>query len=229
MTQRRRVRALHLASCCTLHTYSIGCTASQRNNIVTIHHTSAVNKTSGSFCHPRSSSPATLILSPSCSSFFHPLLLFYYLFLLHSRSFLCVSASLWRSFSLPDSHSNHVFATSAYLFDFFFPPILPIAHPLPIPSPFFARLIFSPLAQPTNHPPTRIFFLSAFPPRSTSIRFPLCAVRPPPSPSHSLSLSLSLSLARALVSRVYAGVEKKHPRHEPRRLTFCAFVGHRRY
>lgn len=40
---------------CTLHTYSIGRGASQRNNIATIHHTSAVNKTSASSCHPRDS------------------------------------------------------------------------------------------------------------------------------------------------------------------------------
>lgn len=43
---------LHLATC-TLHTYSIGRAASQRNNIATIHHTSAVNKTSAGSWLPR--------------------------------------------------------------------------------------------------------------------------------------------------------------------------------
>lgn len=73
MTRLRRVRALHLAPC-TLHTYLIGCAASQRNNIATIHHTSAVNKTSGSFCHPRApsrrSSRRALTLSPWSFHFF---------------------------------------------------------------------------------------------------------------------------------------------------------------
>lgn len=221
MTQRRRVRALHLASCCTLHTYSIGCTASQRNNIVTIHHTSAVNKTSGSFCHPRSSSLAALTLSPSSSSPppFPFLFTIYSLSLLYSRSLLRVSPVSPRSFSLPDSHSNHVFATSAYLFDFFFPPVLPTALS-PSRRPFL-RVSFSLLLpnQPPTHPPV-YFFYQPFRPRSTSIRFPpLCC------PSFPLSLSFSF----ALVSRVYAGIGKKHPRHESRRLTFCTFVGHRRY
>lgn len=48
----RRGNAVHLAPC-TLRTYSIGRAASQRNNIATIHHTDAVNKTSASSCHPR--------------------------------------------------------------------------------------------------------------------------------------------------------------------------------
>lgn len=220
MTQRRRVRALHLASCCTLHTYSIGCTASQRNNIVTIHHTSAVNKTSGSFCHPRSSSLAALTLSPSSSSPspFPFLFTIYSLSLLYSRSPLRVSRLSPRSFSLPDSHSNHVFATSAYLFDFFFPPVLPaVLSPSRRP---FLRVSFSLLLP--NQPPTHPYIFSI----SLSAPVP----RPSVFPSVlSIVPSLSLSFSFALVSRVYAGIGKKHPRHESRRLTFCSFVGHRRY
>lgn len=219
MTQRRRVRALHLASCCTLHTYSIGCTASQRNNIVTIHHTSAVNKTSGSFCHPRSSSLAALTLSPSSSS--PPLSFsFYYLFpfpLIFALASPCLP-------SLGDPFLSPTRTPTTYSPR---PPIYLIFSSLPFFPPSSRRPVALFCASHflsscrTNHPPTRIFFLSAFPPRSTSIRFPLCAVH--------RSLSLSLSFSFALVSRVCAGIGKKHPRHESRRLTFCSFVGHRRY
>lgn len=188
MTQRRRVRALHLASCCTLHTYSIGCTASQRNNIVTIHHTSAVNKTSGSFCHPRSSSLAALTLSPSSSS---PPFLFFLLsipFPSYIRARLSVSPVSPRSFSLPDSHSNHVFATSAYLFDFFFPPVLPaVLSPSRRP---FLRVSFSLLLP--NQPPTHPYIFSI----SLSAPVP----RPSVFPSVlSIVPSLSLSLFRTRV------------------------------
>lgn len=208
MTQRRRVRALHLASCCTLHTYSIGCTASQRNNIVTIHHTSAVNKTSGSFCHPRSSSLAALL------HFLSRLFLFSLPFLLsiplppyiRARR---LSAILFSRRLALQPRIRHV----RLLFDFFFPPVLPA-----VLSPFFARLIFSPLAQPATHPPV-YFFYQPFRPVPRPSAFPSV-----------LSLVPSLSLFRTRVPCLCRrGVGKKHPRHEPRRLTFCSFVGHRRY
>lgn len=114
----RRVRALHLVPCCILHTYSIGCAASQRNNIATIHHTSIVNKISASFYHPRS-----LFLCRRSYFLLVPSIFFCYLFPPslsifppYMRTSLRASIAL-RSFSLSDS--NHVFATSAYLFDFF--------------------------------------------------------------------------------------------------------------
>jgi len=210
MTQRRRVRALHLVSYCTLHTYSIGCTASQRNNIVTIHHTSAVNKTSGSFCHRRSSSLTTLTLSPS-SSFFSPFFFTTYsLSLLYSHSFL-ESPSLYDPFLFPTRTPATYSPRPPIYLIFSFLPFFPSSSSLRPVALFCASHFLS--SRPTNHPPTRIFFLSAFPPCSTSIRFPLCVVR----------RSLFLSFSFALMSRVYAGVEKKHPRHEPRRLTFCSF------
>jgi len=181
MTQLRRVRALHLAPCCTLHTYSIGRATSQRNNIATIHHTSAVNKTSGSFLLP--SSFSSLLHFLSTLQFF---LAIYFLPSFAHVLFHRVTVPL-QSFSLSDSHSDHVFAASAYLFDFFLPS-RSFTRPLAVPrSVFFARLIFSLLDHP--FPPllpshTRIFFLSTFPPCSMSIRFPVCAV---------LLLSLSFS------------------------------------
>lgn len=209
MTQLRRVRALHLAPCCTLHTYSIGRAASQRNNIATIHHISAVNKTSGSFCHPRFLVALALSLDSSIFSCY----LFPSLQPLSREGSSHRVAIPLQSFFLSGSHSIHVFAASAYLFDFFFPPV----PSLVVPSTFFARLIFSLLGHPLPLPPlpsyTRIFFLSTFPPRSTSIRFPACAV-----PLLSLSLFFSpsplfviLLLSLSLVSRVYAASEKKRP------------------
>lgn len=121
MTRLRRVRALHLAPC-TLHTYLIGCAASQRNNIATIHHTSAVNKTSGSFCHPRApsrrSSRRALTLSPWSFHFFLlsiPLSLIPVprssLFLLSLSLSLCLLPSIYLS---PSSlRSSFLFPTCA--------------------------------------------------------------------------------------------------------------------
>lgn len=184
MTQRRRVRALHLASCCTLHTYSIGCTASQRNNIVTIHHTSAVNKTSGSFCHPRSSSLAALLHFLSRLFLFSlPFLL--YLFLFPLIFALAVSP---RSFSLADSRTPTTYSPRPpiyliFSFLLFFPPS---CRP-------FLRVSFSLLSP--NQPPTHpyIFSINLSAPFHVHPLSPLCC------PSFPLFLSF------ALVSRVYAG------------------------
>lgn len=196
MTRLRRVRALHLAPC-TLHTYLIGCAASQRNNIATIHHTSAVNKTSGSFCHPRApsrrSSRRALTLSPWS---FHFFLLSIPLSLIPVPCSSLFLLSLSLSLSLPLTLDLSISVVSSILFSLsdlrsptaYSPgsPIYLIFSSLPffslvlsVPSPFFARLIFSPLAHPpvsSSLPLAHIFFLSAFPPRSTSIRFPLCVV-----------------------------------------------------
>lgn len=168
MTQLRRVvRALHFVPCCILHTYSIGCAASQRNNIATIHHTSTVNKTSGSSYHPRS-----LFLFPA--ALLHFLFKFFAIYSLHlfpSYTFAHTSISL-RSFSLSDS--NYVFAMSAYLFDFFFPPVRSFARPL-FRHPFL-RVSFSSLllASPLFHPPVYFFYQHFhLPPRAASIPFSL--------------------------------------------------------
>lgn len=80
------VRALHLAPRCTLHTYSIGCAASQRNNIATIHHTPPL-----SIKHLAVSATLALFLrssSLSCTfsrDFLPRSFSFYYLF--YSRTF----------------------------------------------------------------------------------------------------------------------------------------------
>lgn len=190
MTQRRRVRALHLASCCTLHTYSIGCTASQRNNIVTIHHTSAVNKTSGSFCHPRSSSLAALILSLPTLPFSFFLFPFYYLFpfllifALAVSPCLRLSAILFsRRLATPTTYSPRPPIYLIFSFLLFFPPS---CRP-------FLRVSFSLLSP--NQPPTHpyIFSINLSAPFHVHPLSPLCC------PSFPLFLSF------ALMSRVYAG------------------------
>lgn len=146
MTQLRRVRALHFVPCCILHTYSIGCAASQRNNIATIHHTSTVNKISGSFYHP-----LVPFLSHRSYTFSQFSLFFFAIYSLHLfPSYLRMRTSLpscfhLASISLPPfslSNSNHVM--SAYLFDFFSSFLFVLSLVLSVPSPFFARLIFSP-------------------------------------------------------------------------------------
>lgn len=216
MTRLRRVRALHLAPC-TLHTYLIGCAASQRNNIATIHHTSAVNKTSGSFCHPRApsrrSSRRALTLSPWSFHFFLlsiPLSLIPVprssLFLLLSLSLpLTLDLSIYLRrlfdplFSFRLALSDRVFTGVAYLFDFFFPPVL------------FAR----PLC------PVTLFCASHF----LSSRPPACLLLFPSRP-YIFSISLSapfhvhpfsplcrrsfLSLSRSLVSHVSARARLRH-------------------
>lgn len=73
---------------------------------------------------------------------------------------------------------------------------------------------------------TRIFFLSTFPPPSTSIPLVLSLLS---LSFFTFSLFVILFLSLSLVSRVYAASEKKRPRHGPSRLTFCSLVGHRRY
>lgn len=155
MTQRRRVRALHLASCCTLHTYSIGCTASQRNNIVTIHHTSAVNKTSGSFCHPRSSSLAALTLSPSSSfSFLLSISPFPLIFALVSPPCLRLSAD---PFLLPTRTSTTYSPRPPIYLIFSFLPFFPSSSPRPVAL-FCASHFLS--SRPANHPPTHPYIFS---------------------------------------------------------------------
>lgn len=201
MTQLRRVRALHLVPCCTLHTYSIGCAASQRNNIATIHHTSTVNKISGSFYHPLFSRRSYTFSRFSLQFFFAIYSLHLFPSYLHTRASLRAS--------IPRSFSFSVFATSAYLIFFFFS-VCSFARPLSSRRPFL-RVSFSLLSLAVSFPPTHIFFLSAFLPRTPSIRFPFCPLY--------LSCSCPVSTPR----------RKKHPHHEPDRLTFCSFVDHRRY
>jgi len=183
MTQRRRVRALHLVSYCTLHTYSIGCTASQRNNIVTIHHTSAVNKTSGSFCH------RSLFVS-HLSYTFSQLFLFLLFFLLpipflsyiRTRfSSVRLSAILFSSRLALQPRSPR---PPIYLIFSFLPFVLVLSSSH---RPFL-RVSFSLLSP--NQPPTRIFFLSFQPFRPVP--------RPSVFPSVLSVLSLSLSLALSL-------------------------------
>lgn len=221
MTRLRRVRALHLAPC-TLHTYLIGCAASQRNNIATIHHTSAVNKTSGSFCHPRApsrrSSRRALTLSPWSFHFFllsiplslipvpcsSPFLLSLYLSLFASYPRSIYLRRLFDPlFSFRLALSDRVFTGVAYLFDFFFPPVL------------FAR----PLC------PVTLFCASHF----LSSRPPACLLLSPSRP-YIFSISLSapfhvhpfsplcrrsfLSLSRSLVSHVSARARATTPRRE---------------
>lgn len=145
MTQLRRVRALHLAPRCTLHTYSIGRAASQRNNIATIHHTTAVNKTSGSF---------SAALAPPPPPFLAVLLHFLprllrFIFTIYSPSLLPGCTTLLVHPSSPHPLSPLRFArleprvrhVCLFLSDFFFPPVLSLV--LHVLSPLFARLIFS--------------------------------------------------------------------------------------
>lgn len=231
MTRLRRVRALHLAPC-TLHTYLIGCAASQRNNIATIHHTSAVNKTSGSFCHPRTlsrrSSRRALTLS-LCS--FHFFLLSIPLSLIPvpcSSSSLCLLPSIYPSpsvfdplFSFRLALSDRVFTGAAYLFDFFFPPVL-FARPLCPVTLFCASHFLS------SRPPTRLL-LSPSRPYIFSISLSAPFHVHPFSPLCLFSPSLSPARSYRTCARDYATSEKRNPRHELRRLIFCSIVGHRRY
>lgn len=163
MTQLRRVRALHFPPC-SLHTYSIGCAASQRNNIVTIHHTSAVNKTSGNFCHSLCSLSFAFL-------YFHPQN-FCFFFIIYS-----VYVSL-QSFSLlnrvPTTYSTHLFIWF-FSFHLFARPLCPITI-------FFctSHFLLHISSHPFSHIPfplAYIFFLSASPTCSKSIRFPFCVVR----------------------------------------------------
>lgn len=188
MTQRRRVRALHLASCCTLHTYSIGCTASQRNNIVTIHHTSAVNKTSGSFCHPRLFISRRSYTFSRSSSFFSPplpspsLFPFYYLLPLPSYIRARFSASLRDPFLLPTRTPTTYSPRPPIYLIFSFSPVLPVVLS-PSRRPFL-RVSFSLLSpnQPTNQPPTHpyIFSISLSAPFHVHPFSPLCCPPFPP-------------------------------------------------
>lgn len=191
MTQLRRVRALHLAPRCTLHTYSIGRAASQRNNIATIHHTTAVNKTSGSF---------SAALAPPPPPFLAVLLHFFprllrFIFTIYSPTLLpgCTTLLVASTLRLPtpfrpfDSRdSNRVFATSAYFY--------PTVSSLPFFRSFstfcrpFLRVSFSPYPSPALSARSYIFSVSLF------VQFHVH-----PSPLH-LFLSFLLSTAFSLFS-----------------------------
>lgn len=193
MTRLRRVRALHLAPC-TLHTYLIGCAASQRNNIATIHHTSAVNKTSGSFCHPLAPphvAPLTLspwpfyffLLSIPLSRLSLQFLALPPLFASYPRSICPRRSSI--HFSLSDSRalSDRVFTGAAYLFDFFFPPRSFRSRPLCPVTLFCASHFLSsrpppPVSSPPSLPPSRpyIFSISLSAPFHVHPFSPLCRV-----------------------------------------------------
>lgn len=196
--------------------------ASQRNNIATIHHTFAVNKTSGSFCrllllllavlpHPPLPSSSRRTSRSYTFSQILPFLFTIYSFPRSSprRSSLflslplsaCLSIHLRRSsilFSLSDSRSDRVF--TAYLFDFFFLPVLSRARPLCPVTLFCASHFLSSRPPARSFPLAHTFFLSTFPPRSTSIRFPLY-VRP-----SVLSLSRSALVSRASTPRRERGI-----------------------